>query len=296
MKTTANYALQIPEATDTVNLLTQNYPNFETIDTAMKANKDAAITTATEVKTGTNHAIIRSNTDSSMFRFVATSNMVAGDTFTVDSVVCTATTPNGQSLGAGAFVINQNVLCCLTGTLLTIYAGGSSASEVELAKNAEKLGGELPEYYGTADAVTANTQAIDGLTNDVSELNEKVAKLGNYEYSTAEQDTGMKWIDGQTIYSRTFVKQSSTAMTGSQKIGLTFEDSSTTTPHIIKAELVTREAGGGQIFRFNSTNSDGATLGEQGNTVSLVTVTSAGLLYYCVTVFYVKSANWIIPS
>ena len=199
MKTTANYALQIPEATDTVNLLTQNYPNFETIDTAMKANKDAAITTATEVKTGTNHAIIRSNTDSSMFRFVATSNMVAGDTFTVDSVVCTATTPDGQSLGAGAFVINQNVLCCLTGTLLTIYAGGSSASEVELAKNAEKLGGELPEYYGTADAVTANTQAIDGLTNDVSDLKNKV----NHVYSTDEKEVGT-WIDGRPVYEKTF--------------------------------------------------------------------------------------------
>lgn len=199
MKTTANYALQIPEATDTVNLLTQNYPNFETIDTAMKANKDAAITTATEVKTGTNHAIIRSNTDASMFRFVATSNMVAGDTFTVDSVVCTATTPDGQSLGAGAFVINQNVLCCLVGTLLTVYAGGSSASEVELAKNAEKLGGELPEYYGTADAVTANTQAIDGLTNDVSELKDKV----NHVYSTEEKEVGT-WIDGKPIFEKTY--------------------------------------------------------------------------------------------
>ena len=205
MKTTANYALQIPEATDTVNLLTQNYPNFETIDTAMKANKDAAITTATEVKTGTNHAIIRSNTDSSMFRFVATSNMVAGDTFTVDSVVCTATTPDGQSLGAGAFVINQNVLCCLTGTLLTIYAGGSSASEVELAKNAEKLGGELPEYYGTADAVSANTQAIDGLTNDVSDLKNKV----NHVYSTEEKEVGT-WVDGKSVYERTFYDFSNT--------------------------------------------------------------------------------------
>ena len=215
MKTTANYALQIPEATDTVNLLTQNYPNFETIDTAMKANKDAAITTATEVKTGTNHAILRSNTDASMFRFVATSNMVSGDTFTVDSVVCTATTPDGQSLGAGAFVINQNVLCCLTGTLLTIYAGGSASTEVEKAKtaeNAEKLGGELPEYYGTADAVTANTQAIDGLTNDVSEINEKIAGLGG-NYSTAEHVVG-KWIDGTIdVYEKTYVYMGTSVLT-----------------------------------------------------------------------------------
>ena len=194
MKTTANYALQIPEATDTVNLLTQNYPNFETIDKAMKANKDAAITTATEVKTGTNHAIIRSNTDANMFRFVATSNMVAGDTFTVDSVVCTATTPDGQSLGNGAFVINQNVLCCLVGTLLTIYAGGSSASEVELAKNAEKLGGELPEFYGTADAVTANTQAIDGLVNDVDELKNREALVKYYGGVGKEVQVGT-WKD-----------------------------------------------------------------------------------------------------
>ncbi len=137
MKTTANYALQIPEASDTVNLLTQNYPNFETIDTAMKANKDAAITTATETKTGTNHAILRSNDGSNMFRFVATSNMVAGDTFTVDSIVVTATTPDGKTLANGAFVINQNVLCCLVGTLLTVYAGGSAEIPSSLTEQVE---------------------------------------------------------------------------------------------------------------------------------------------------------------
>ena len=284
MKTTANYALQIPEATDTVNLLTQNYPNFETIDTAMKANKDAAITTATEVKTGTNHAIIRSNTDSSMFRFVATSNMVAGDTFTVDSVVCTATTPDGQSLGAGAFVINQNVLCCLTGTLLTIYAGGSASTEVEKAKtaeNAEKLGGELPEYYGTADAVTANTQAIDGLTNDVSDLKDKIDNV----YSTTEKAVGT-WVDGSIIYKKSYYGKNVT-ITSTTTID-TLLNSSNIKP--IKVDMESRVGGAynsGPLEFYLNSNHYYKKVGITENGVNLE-VNNYTVTEYYITMYYLK--------
>jgi len=161
MTNTPNYNLSIAESTDTVNLLTQCYPNFETIDTAMKANKDAGITTAVETKTGTNHAIVRSNSDAAVFRFVATSNYVAGDTFTIDTAAVTATTPDGQSLASGAFVINQTVLACLVGTLLTVFVSGTAS----VAEDSEKLGGELPAYYATAQSVSELNLNLSELEN-----------------------------------------------------------------------------------------------------------------------------------
>lgn len=157
MTNTPNYNLSIAEGTDTVNLLTQCYPNFETIDTAMKENKDAGVGTATETKTGTNHSVIRNNTDGAVFAFTATSNYVAGDTFTVDAQAVTVTTPDGQSLPSGAFVINKSVLCRLDGTVLTVFTGGGST-------DAETLGGELPSFY-------AKQSDMDVVENDVNILN-----------------------------------------------------------------------------------------------------------------------------
>lgn len=165
MTNTPNYNLSIAEGTDTVNLLTQCYPNFETIDTAMKENKDAGVGTATETKTGTNHSVIRNNTDGAVFAFTATSNYVAGDTFTVDAQAVTATTPDGQSLPSGAFVINKSVLCRLDGTVLTVFTGGGST-------DAETLGGQLPSFY-------AKQSDMDIVENDVNTLNSNLTALDN---------------------------------------------------------------------------------------------------------------------
>lgn len=166
MTNTPNFNLSIAEGTDTVNLLTQCYPNFETIDTVMKENKDAAITTATETKTGTNHSIVRANADAEVFRFTATSDYVAGDTFTVDAQAVTVTTPDGQSLQSGAFVINKSVMCCLVGTVLTVFVGGGSS-------DAQTLGGQLPSYY-------AKQSDMDVVENDVDTLN---SNLTDFDWS-----------------------------------------------------------------------------------------------------------------
>ena len=90
MRNTTHYNLNIVEGTDIVNPLVVDNPNYEAIDEAMWNNAVTGIPLATELKGGTIHAITRSNREASMFRFVATSDFVAGETFTVDGVQVTA--------------------------------------------------------------------------------------------------------------------------------------------------------------------------------------------------------------
>ena len=129
MQYTPNFNFMIAEGTDTVNLLTQCYPNFTSLDTILQAIKEAGVTEAVTTKVGTVHNIVRNVADCNVIRWVNTANYASGDTFTVDGTPVTATTMDGQSLPAGAFVINQSCLAILNGTVLT-FAGGAGSSTV----------------------------------------------------------------------------------------------------------------------------------------------------------------------
>ena len=122
MTNTTYYNLNIVEGTDIVNPLTVDNPNYEKIDEVMHNNAVSGVTLATEIANATVHAITRENSECSVIRFIATSVWKAGDTVTVDGVPVTALLPSGETLPDGAYVINANVLCVLTGTNLTIYA------------------------------------------------------------------------------------------------------------------------------------------------------------------------------
>lgn len=124
--TTTNYGFNIADGSDTVNLLTQCYPNFTSLDSILYPIEQSGTTAATATKVGTVHQIVRVNSKCAMLRFVATANYAAGDTFTVDGASVTATSVSGESLPAGAFVINQSVLAILNGSVLTVLAGGVS--------------------------------------------------------------------------------------------------------------------------------------------------------------------------
>ena len=121
MQYTPNYNLITVEGTDVVNPLVQMNPNFTDIDAAMFANKKAVIGSATEITSGTVHSITRLNPDSNYFRFTATSNWNAGDSFSVDGVAVSAFTPDGRTLAQGCYVINSEVFAILNGTRLTVY-------------------------------------------------------------------------------------------------------------------------------------------------------------------------------
>lgn len=184
MKSTTNFGLQTYESDDIVNVMTVDKGNMETIDTQMKSNQLSGVGDATELLSGTVHAITRSVADCPMFRFTATSNYTAGDTFVVDGTQVTALLPSGESLGSGSYIIGSEVLCALRDTLMTVYV---SSGVVSVAQDSEKLGGELPDYYATATAATeaqatataagvlaqSNTQQISGLDTRVQALETK---------------------------------------------------------------------------------------------------------------------------
>lgn len=165
-QTTPNFGFNIAEGTDTVNLLTQCYPNFTSLDSILQAIKETGVTTSVATKTGTNFAIVRTDTDCNTFRFTATANYAAGDTFTVDGVAVTATSPAGTALPAGAFVINQSVLCILNSSVLTVFAGGAAGN----------IDASDVDYDNTGSGLTATDvqDAIDEVAGDVTGLKAKV--------------------------------------------------------------------------------------------------------------------------
>lgn len=146
MTNTTYYDLNIVEGTDIVNPLIVDNPNYNKIDEVMHDNAVSGVTLATEIASATVHAITRENSECSVIRFIATSAWKAGDTITVDGVPVTALLPSGETLPNGAYVINANVLCILTGTNLTVYAERKKTDSAnEIAYNGTTVSAELDE-------------------------------------------------------------------------------------------------------------------------------------------------------
>ena len=145
MKTTANYNFKQYEGTDIFNPLTVEAQNIQSIDTNMGKNRDAAVQLATEIKSGTVHAITRSTPGAPVIRFVATSDWVQGDTCTVDGVQVSTLLTTGETLPGGAWKINANVLAVLNGTVLTVFTSTPSGGSTEI--DADTLQGHDAAYF-----------------------------------------------------------------------------------------------------------------------------------------------------
>ena len=182
--TSSHYNLYIGEANDNFNPLTQMNQNTRDIDSGMWANKLKSVQTATELKSGTVHALTRNVPDAEMFRFTATSDYTSGDTFTVDGSQVSGVLPNGQPLPTGAYLINSEVLCCLVGTKLTFFIGGGGgggedyatteyvdtavAGVRQTATAAQQSAVAAGQLAQTANgAATAAQSDIDALTSDI---------------------------------------------------------------------------------------------------------------------------------
>ena len=173
MRESEHFNLNLVEGSDIVNPLVTDVPNYESIDAQMFKNQNAGVQNATELKTGTVHAITRIVPDAQMITFTATSNFVAGDTFTVDGIQVSALTVSGEQLPTGAYVINSQVLAILKGTLLTVYGIGS-----EIADNALALNGHPDTYFGTREDVDNAIDTANAANELVNELNNSKAGLG----------------------------------------------------------------------------------------------------------------------
>lgn len=171
MTNTTYYDLNIVEGTDIVNPLIVDNPNYEKIDETMHNNAVSGVTLATEIANATVHAITRENSECAVIRFIATSEWKAGDTATVDGVPVTALLPSGETLPDGAYVINANVLCILTGTNLTIYAERKKVENAnDIAYNDTTVGAELVRLDG-------EVVRLDGKINNA---NKEYESLGTY--------------------------------------------------------------------------------------------------------------------
>lgn len=173
---TPNYGFIIPAGSDAVNLLTQCYPNFSSLDTILKPIQESGVTVATDTKVGTVHQLVRTDSSCNMFRFIATGNYASGDTFTVDGASVTATAMNGTALSAGAFVINQSVVCILNNLVLTVLVSG---------KETTSLPASAVTYDNSGSGLTAtNAQdAIDEVYNAIPVI-PPVTEHGLYEMWT----------------------------------------------------------------------------------------------------------------
>lgn len=178
MQQTTNYSLLIPEGTDVVNPLTQVNPNFQTIDGAMFANKQSSIGTATEVLTGTVHAIVRNNTDSDIFRFTATGAWTAGDSMTLDGTSVTVHLSDGTAPATGAYIIGAEVVAVVNGTLVTLLTSAAQPVAGVTSFNS-RTGAVVPQAsdYSAADIDYDNT--LSGLAaTDVQAAIDEIATSG----------------------------------------------------------------------------------------------------------------------
>lgn len=157
MTTTTNYGLNLVEGTDIVNPLVQQNPNYTAIDTAMFANKQASIGSATEVKAGTVHTITRANTDSNYVRFTATSNWTAGDSMIIDSTPVSVYLSDGTVPGTGAYIINTEVFLIVNGSRVTLLTSTGAENAANVAYNNASSGLTATNVQDAIDEVAGST-------------------------------------------------------------------------------------------------------------------------------------------
>lgn len=172
MQYTDHYNLNLPEGNDVVNPLVQDNPNYTAIDNALYANKLRVIGGASEVKTGNNHAITRSDSDIDIIRFTATSDWNSGDTMTIDGDAVTVYLPNSTSPQTGAYKINSEVLLILNGSRVTMFTFNTlTADDIEYAAGVSvKQAIDSKEHIFTQHAYTSLAAMVADLPADHIDL------------------------------------------------------------------------------------------------------------------------------
>lgn len=174
MSTTTYYEFNKPEGTDLVNPLVDTNPNWDALDADLHEFNERSIANCTEIVTLGVHAISRLDTTAKFLKWIATANFTAGETFTVDGLAVTASTPAGATLATGAYVTGSVVLACLNAdnTAMTVFVSGTT-----VASDAERLGGQLPAYYAKQSDMTTAENNITNLQNKMG--NTSIVGIGD---------------------------------------------------------------------------------------------------------------------
>lgn len=217
MTNTTNYNFNICEGTDVVNPLVQNFPNWTSLDSLLKAVEDATVVRATCITSGTVHAVTYTNTDASVFRFTATGDWNVGDTMTVNGTSVNVYLPNGTAPQTGAFVINTEVLAMIQGTRVTLYTTGMTSIDATYVDYDNTLSGltatdvqsaidelaSTPAGMYALGVVTTDAGCTVTLTKGAKTVNCTEVSSGVYEGSIDEYGT---WaVNNVTLgYTRNF--------------------------------------------------------------------------------------------
>lgn len=190
MQTTTHYSFNIVEGTDIVNPLTQLNPNFTSLDTDLYDVSVDAVGTATEVVSGGVHALTRADTTRPVFRFTATGDFQANDTFSVDGVSVTAKTVSGASIPAGAYVTGSAVIGILNGSNLTLIV---SDDKTYTASDITTNGGDTVQDF--IDNLTErNLEVWEPVTNETWET--FIARIRDGSVKTIPANVLRTSIDG----------------------------------------------------------------------------------------------------
>lgn len=194
MRETTNFNFKIPEGTDIVNPIIDPYRNWDSIDPILKTVKDSTITTASHVKNGDTHVLIRDNSECNNIKFVATGDWRLGDSLTVDGVTVQCRLTDGESVHSNAFVTNQEVFCILHGQMLTMYL---TESTQEIKDDITQVKGSIISINNDLSMSTpleTTAQNVHGainenktaITNLAGVVAENLNKLGEYELIKVE--------------------------------------------------------------------------------------------------------------
>lgn len=203
MQSTTNYSMNLVEGTDLVNIPVQLNPNFQTVDAEMFKNKQAGIGTATEVVTGTVHAVVRSNVDADVFRFTATGAWTSGDTMTLDGSAVTVHLADGTAPATGAYIIGAEVVAVVNGTLVTLLTS-SGAIDPGVTSFNSRTGAVVPTASDYDASMVDYDNTLSGLTatDAQSAIDELAANVGgSYTLLWTNPDATVAFNSGAIVLS-----------------------------------------------------------------------------------------------
>lgn len=288
MQSTTNYSMNLVEGTDIVNIPVQLNPNFLTIDQEMFANKQGTIGTATEVVTGTVHAVVRANVDADVFRFTATGAWTSGDTMTLDGSAVTVHLADGTAPSTGAYIIGAEVVAVVNGTLVTLLTSAAQPVAGVTSFNT-RTGAVVPlaSDYDASDIDYDNTLSGLTATEVQSAIDELASSIGLVEYETTEHVVG-EWIDGSVLYEKTVYYTSSLPDTSSVAIPLNISNLNI----VVSIDVITNSNNQALIIPYNDgSNRLSCYLDKSPAALTIVTNSSSFLPYdkTCITIRYTKT-------
>ena len=240
MENTTNYNLQKYQSGDYFNPLTVGNPNLDRIDATMKLNSDRSIGRATELGSQGVHAITLTDVDCKTFKFIATGNYSAGETFTVNGIQVNAYTPSGSALVSNAFVTGSVVIASLNedGNAITVYVSGTSTAD-----NSLRLGGELPTYYAKQSDMTQAESDITNLQNQNG--NTSIVGIGDGTTTGAISKVNSMLIDAFTTAKQSFsgsgTVEKTVTIDEDKLINITLFSTTRGTPYILLKIIINDE-------------------------------------------------------